>query len=113
MRCLSLFFGTVVILSTISRETALRPLRSFGVIGTRNSGASAGSVVTAHTVIDSVASKLSSCRTTAGRGLPAESLPPATAHISPRFNQSPGCSEMASIKPWSRRAYGLRAIACD
>ena len=28
MRCLSLFFGTVVILSTMSRERVLRPLRS-------------------------------------------------------------------------------------
>ncbi len=40
MRCPSLFFGTVVILSTMSRERALRPLRSFDAIGTRNNGAS-------------------------------------------------------------------------
>jgi len=71
MRCPSLFFGTVVILSTMSRERVLRPLRSFGAIGTRNNGASAGSVVMTQIVMDSVASKRSSCRMSAGRGLPA------------------------------------------
>ena len=37
----------------------------------------------------------------------------ATVHISPRFNQSPGCSETASIKSWSRRACGLCATTSD
>jgi hypothetical protein len=67
----SLFFGTVVILSTMSRERVSRPLRSFGAIGTRNNGASVGSVVMTQIVMDSVASKRSSCRMTAGRGLAA------------------------------------------
>jgi hypothetical protein len=71
MRRPSLFFGTVVIFSTMRRDRALRSLRSLGAIGTRNNGASAGSAVTTQIVIDSVASKRSSCRTTAGRGLPA------------------------------------------
>ena len=71
MRCPSLFFGTVVILSTMRRERVLRPLRSFGEIGTRNNGASVGSVVMTQIVMDSVASKRSSCRMTAGRGLAA------------------------------------------
>ena len=42
---------------------ALRPLRWSGAVGTRNNGTSAGSVVTAQTVMDSVASKRPSCRT--------------------------------------------------
>jgi hypothetical protein len=48
---------------------SMRPLRSFGEIGTRNNGASVGSVVMTQIVTDSVASKRSSCRMTAGRGL--------------------------------------------
>jgi hypothetical protein len=62
---------TVVILSTISREEERRPLRSFGSIGSRNSGASVGSVVKEQIVIESVASKASSPTMTTGRGLPA------------------------------------------
>jgi hypothetical protein len=53
-------FETVVILSTISRQTARSPLLSFGSTGNRNRGASVGSVVKAHTVIESVMSKRSS-----------------------------------------------------
>ena len=53
-------FGTVVTLSTISREEARRPLRSFGSTSSRKSGASVSSVVKAQMVIESVASKLSS-----------------------------------------------------
>ena len=64
-------FGTVVILSTISRQAARSPLRSFGSTGRRNKGASVSSVVKAQMVIESVASKLSSCTMTTGRGLPA------------------------------------------
>ncbi len=59
------------ILSTISRDKECSPLRSFGSIGSRNRGASVGSVVKAQIVIESVASKLSSCTMTTGRGLPA------------------------------------------
>lgn len=51
--------------------------------------ASVGSVVNGQTVIEAVASKLSSCRMTTGRGLPALSAPPATARISPRLNHRP------------------------
>jgi hypothetical protein len=69
-------FETVVILSNISRQTARSPLLSFGSTGNRNRGASVGSVVKAHTVIESVMSKRSSC-ITAGRGFSAQSCPPA------------------------------------
>ena len=64
-------FGTVVSLSTISRLSARRPLCSLGRTCTRRSEASVGSVVNAQTVIESVASKRSSCNTTTGRGFPA------------------------------------------
>ena len=40
-------------------------------------------------------------------------LAPATVHISPRFNQSPGCNDTASIKSWSRRACALVATTSD
>ena len=53
-------FGTVVILSTINRQTARRPLLGLGSMGSRNRGASVGSVVNAHTVTESVMSKRSS-----------------------------------------------------
>jgi hypothetical protein len=49
----------VVILSTINRQDARRPLRSFGSTGNRKSGASVSSVVKAQMKIESVASKLS------------------------------------------------------
>jgi pimeloyl-ACP methyl ester carboxylesterase len=49
-----------VILSTINRHSARRPLESSGSMGRRNRGASVGSVVNAHTVIESVMSKRSS-----------------------------------------------------
>ena len=64
-------FGTVVSVSTISRHAARRPLLSVGLSSNRNKGASVGSVVAAHTVIESVRSKRSSWRITTGRGLPA------------------------------------------
>lgn len=64
-------FGTVVILSTINRQTARSPLPWLGSRGSRNRGASVGSVVKAHTVMESVLSKRSSWRITAGRGFPA------------------------------------------
>ncbi len=70
-RAPTLALGTVVILSTIRRDAARRPLRWFGSTARRNSGASVSSVVTAQTVMESVASKLSSCTMTTGRGLPA------------------------------------------
>jgi len=59
-RAPTLAFGTVVILSTIRRQAARNPLRSFGSTGRRNNGASVSSVVKAQMVIESVASKLSS-----------------------------------------------------
>jgi hypothetical protein len=71
MRAPTLVFGTVVILSTIRRQAARKPLRSFGSTGSRNSGASVWSVVKAQMVMESVASKLSSWTMTTGRGLPA------------------------------------------
>ena len=52
-------------------DGARSPLRSFGSTASRNNGASAGSVVKAQIVMESVASKLSSCRMTTDRGLPA------------------------------------------
>jgi len=51
--------------------SARRPLCSSGATGRRNNGASVGSVVKTQIVIESVASNLSSCTITAGRGLPA------------------------------------------
>jgi len=60
IRAPTLVFGTVVILSTIKRHAARRPLRSFGSTDRRNSGASVSSVVQAQTVMELVASKLSS-----------------------------------------------------
>src|SRR5262252_7639170 len=53
-------FGTVVILSTINRETARKPFVSLGWTGSRNKRASVGSVVNVHTVIEAVISKRSS-----------------------------------------------------
>ena len=51
---------TVVILSTIKRQTARSPLLALGSTGNRNNGASVGSVVNVQMVIDSVLSKRSS-----------------------------------------------------
>ena len=59
-RAPTLVFGTVEILSTINRHAVRRPLRSLGCTARRISGASVASVVKAQTVIESVASKLSS-----------------------------------------------------
>ena len=53
-------FGTVVILSTINRQTARRPFVLSGSMGKRNKGASVGSVVKAHIVTESVPSNRSS-----------------------------------------------------
>lgn len=78
-------FGTMVILSIIKREALERPLRSVGSISIRSNGASVGSVVNTHRVIEFVESKRSSCTITAGRGLPAYGPPPDTVHTSPRF----------------------------
>jgi hypothetical protein len=47
------------------------PLRGLGSTGSRNNGASVSSLVKAHMVIEFVASKLSSCTITTGRGFPA------------------------------------------
>src|SRR5690348_13924707 len=77
----------------INHTSFHRQLPLFGSTGRRNKGASVSSVVKAHTVIESVASKLSSWTMTTGRGLPAYSLPPATVQMSPRLihpaNQKP------------------------
>lgn len=62
--------GTVVILSTIRRLVSRSWLLVSGSITSRNSGASAGSVVIAQMVTDAVASKRSSWMMTTGRGLP-------------------------------------------
>jgi hypothetical protein len=64
-------FGTVVILSTIIRHVMRNPLRELGSTGRRNNGASVSSLVNAQMVTESVASKLSSCTITTGRGFPA------------------------------------------
>ena len=64
-------FGTVVILSTIIRHVIRNPLRELGSTGSRNSGASVSSLVKAQMVTEFIASKLSSCTTTTGRGFPA------------------------------------------
>ena len=71
MRCPNFLFGIVVILSTMSLEIVVSPFWSLGWITIRKSGASLLSVVMTQMVIDSVASKRSSCTITAGRGLPA------------------------------------------
>lgn len=72
-RCPILDFGTVVILSTITRQCARKPFTfsSFGSTAKRNKGASVSSVVNAQMVVESVASKASSCKMMTGRGLPA------------------------------------------
>jgi hypothetical protein len=67
----SLVFGTVEILSTISRQGTCRPLPSLGCTGSRNSGASALFVVRPQIVMEFVASKLLSWTMTTGRGFPA------------------------------------------
>ena len=66
----SLARWTVVILSTMMLLRSLRPFAAIGSIASRIKGASVGSVVNAHTVMESVASKRSSWITTIGRGLP-------------------------------------------
>ena len=57
MRTPTFAFGTVVILSTMSRQTMRSPLPSLGSIRRRNRGALLGSVVNAHTVTELVMSK--------------------------------------------------------
>ncbi len=66
----TLILETVVILSTIKRDAARKPLRSFGSTRRRNNGASVSSVVKAQMVIEAVAPKLSSWTMTTGRGCP-------------------------------------------
>jgi hypothetical protein len=61
-------FGTVAILSTMSRQRICSPLPSFGSSGSRNKGASAGSVVIAQIVIDPVASNRRRRQPTFNRG---------------------------------------------
>jgi hypothetical protein len=60
-----------MILSTIKQHAARSPLPGFGVTGTRNKGASVGSLVNGHTTSEITPSKLSSCTMTTGRGFPA------------------------------------------
>ena len=64
-------FGTVVIVSTIKLDAERSPLRSEGRISIRKSGAFLAFDVKEQIVMDSVASKLSSCTMTVGRGFPA------------------------------------------
>ena len=71
MRVPSFCFGIVAILSTVSWEDVLSPFISLGSIGTRNRGASVGSLVKAQIVMELVALNRSSCTMTIGRGLPA------------------------------------------
>ncbi len=71
MRVPIFVLGTVVILSTIKQQEVRRPFFSFGSTGTRNKGASVGSVVNAQIVTELVASNWLSCKITTGRGLPA------------------------------------------
>ena len=54
MRLPSRAFGTVVILSIMSREALFKPLRSLGSMSMRSNGASVESVVNAHSVIELV-----------------------------------------------------------
>ena len=56
MRSPSRVFGTVVILSTMSREVDRNPFWPSGSVARRNKGASVASVVNAQTVTDNVAS---------------------------------------------------------
>ena len=76
---------TVVILSTIMLQASCRPFWALGSTNNRKRGASVGSVVNAHTVTESVASKRSSWTMTTGLGLPAYPEPAEAVHISPRF----------------------------
>lgn len=78
---------TVVILSTIKALGSRIPFVASGTIGSRNSGASVGSVVNAQTVTDAVASNRLSWTMTTGRGFPAYPLPAAAVQISPRFTR--------------------------
>jgi hypothetical protein len=68
-RAPTLDFGTVVILSTIIRQARRSPFRRLAARQAEIMGLRVSSVVKAQ--IESVASKLSSCTMTAGRGLPA------------------------------------------
>jgi hypothetical protein len=65
------------------------PLLLLGVMGSLNSGARVGLLVSGQIVTDSVSLNLSSCRITTGRGLPPRSAPPATLHTSPRLTSRP------------------------
>ena len=87
MRLPSRAFGTVVILSIMSREAIFKPLRSVGSMSIRSNGASVGSVVNVQSVIELVWLNRSSCTMTASRGFPVQLAPPDTAHTSPRFTR--------------------------
>ena len=111
MRLPSFACGTVVILSTISREVALSPFVSFGSTAIRNSGASVGSLVKAQMVTDLVAPKRvlhDHYRTRLSRVVSAAGSGPdlAALHSSPPI-------EIASMKAWSLAAYRRDATRRD
>ncbi len=60
-------------------------------------------------VIESVASKRSSCTISTGRGLPASCLPPAAVHSSPRLTRR--CRRRHRTRRWHRRRPGPRPHA--
>lgn len=105
-------FETVVILSTIRRQGARKPLRSFGSIAKRNNGASVGSVVKAQMVngirrVKTVVLKDNDGTRLASAILPARNGPDfAAPHSSPH-------TEAASTKAWSSCACALTATASD
>jgi hypothetical protein len=100
-------FRTVIILSTISRQVARRPLLSLGSIARRNKGASVGSVVNALRHVETII--LNDDHRT---GLPcvifaARNRPDLTAfHLVPQ-------PEIASMKSWSSLACALLATLRD
>jgi hypothetical protein len=71
MRMPTFVLGTVMILSTMRLEETASPFLVLGEIGNLNNGAAVGLLVNGQIVMDSVPLKLSSCRITTGRGLPA------------------------------------------
>ena len=104
-------FGTVVILSTTNRQTAGSPLAWLGSIGSRNRGATVGSVVNAHRHgirhVETVVLEDYS-----GTGLSRIVFATCNRPNFPALQRVPR-SETASIKSWSTSEWGLLATARD
>ena len=111
MRSPSRFLLTVVILSTITRDTLCRPLLALGAIESLNKGASVSSVVKTQTVTDAVGVEPVVLNDDGGSwfaGVAGGRHCPdlAARHSAPR-------SEIASMNAWSPRSRALWATARD